>query len=446
MTLNNSGQQREMEDALASYSTPFKVLNTAEQSVQFSIEPQKGLTKRRYLWYSNGSLFDETLFDDTAESGIRLATTATGTDSARVHSSITGQYVAQTVAKPGMGLIFDEANVEIDENNRVSLTHGEIYAGAFWWDDVNDQIDTGIGYKWDSTGWYFFCKSQGDHLGNSPVPQSEFNIDTFDSDGPSGQVYNPANGYVYNWPYTWYNEGPFEAGILNPVTNVFEETNRFKVNGRPTTNTPNFPVQAVVRNDGTAQQLGVEFGGMQYSTYGGGIGSIEFRETDLSRVTEGQSYITPAKQLTNDSVDPALEPGVPLVSMQRETGGRDVAVAIQQLDIRPINDDIYVFQWDEWDPATALTGANFTDPVSTNSPDESKLKVDTSATDYTPTNAILRSMRFVEGGKKNQQSSAVTQRVDARVQIDATRIITAVTDGDATADVDPFIVKTEESF
>lgn len=98
-------------------------------------------------------------------------------------------------------------------------------------------------------------------------------------------------------------------------------------------------------------------------------------------------------------------------------------------------------------PFKAQTGANFTDPVSPNDPNESKVLVDTSATDYTPSStSILRSVRFFEGGKKNQTGQSGSQRVDARIEIDATRVITAVNDGDATADVDPFLVKTEESF
>jgi len=444
--MGNIGMQREVEEALASYSTPFKVLNTAEQNVQFSIDPNQGLTRRRYQWLSDGSLFDSTYFTEV-ESGIEVATGTGSTDEARIHSSISGQYVSQTLAKPGMGLYIDPANTTIDSNNFVSLTNGEIYAGAFWWDDVNDQVDTGIGFKWDTDGWKFFVKSLGDHLGDSPVPQSAFNIDKFDGDGLSGQIHDPPVGYVYNWPYTWYNEGPFEAGYLSKVQNQFEEALRFSTNG-PSTDTPNFPVQLVVRNAGDAQSLRTELGGMQYTTYGGGIEQIEFRETDETRITEGSNFLDLSKSLTENAVDPTAEPGRPLISIQREQGARDLAVAIEQIDTRPISDDIYVFQWDEFDPSTALTGEDFTDPVTPNNAGlETKVLTDTQATAYSPTNnTILRSVRLFEGGEKNKTGRQVTQRIDARLEIGATRVITAVNDGDATADVDPFFIKIEEAY
>lgn len=444
--MGNIGTQREVEEALASYSTPFKVLNTAEQEVQFSIDPNQGLTRRRYQWFSDDTRFDSTYFAEI-ESGIEVATGSGASDEARIHSAITGQYVSQTLAKPGMGLYIDPSHTTIDSNNEVSLTNGEVYAGAFWWDEANDQVETGLGFKWDTDGWKFFVKSLGDHLGDSPIPQSAFNIDSFDGNGPSGQVHDPPIGYVYNWPYTWYNEGPFEAGYLSKVQNQFEEALRFSTEG-PSTDTPNFPVQLVVRNAGDAEPLQVELGGMQYATYGGGIKQIEFRETDESRVTDGQSYLDLSKSITENAVDPSAEPGRPLISIQRESGAEDLAVAVQQIDTRPISDDIYVFQWDEWNPGSALTGETFNDPVSPNNAGlETKLLTDTQATAYSPSNqAILRSVRLFEGGEKNKTGSQVTQRVDARLEIGATRVITAVNDGDATADVDPFFVKIEESY
>jgi len=439
-----SGQQRETEEALASFSTPFNVLNVANQNVQFSISPDSGLTKRRYLWYSNGTRFDETFFT-SVEAGIEVSTGTNSTDEARIQSAIAGRYISQSLAKPGMGLSIDPSNTQIDDNNFVSLTNGEVIAGAFWWDDVNGQVDTGVGFKWDTDGWKFFVKSLGNHLGNSPIPQSEFNIDKFDSKGPSGQLHDPPIGYVYNWPYTWYNEGSFEAGYLSKVQNRFEEALRFSTDG-PSIDTPNLPVQLVVRNNGDAESLTAQLGGMQYSTYGAGVQDIEFRETDETRITNND-FIADTKAITENAIDPSAEPGVPLISIQRQAGERDLAVAIQQIEARPVNDDIYVFQWDEWNPDTALTGASFTNPVTINGSKESKTLTDTQATDYTPSStALLRSVRLFSGGTKNEVGAQVTQRIDARTSIDATRVVTAVTDGDQLADVDPIIVKMEESF
>jgi hypothetical protein len=109
--MGNIGKQREIEDALASYSTPFKSIKTSNQNVQFTIEPNKGLTKRRYLWYTNGTRFDGSFFSDAAE-GIRLETGSSGTDVARIKSGITGQYVSHSLGVPGMGLNVPEQYVD----------------------------------------------------------------------------------------------------------------------------------------------------------------------------------------------------------------------------------------------------------------------------------------------------------------------------------------------
>lgn len=439
------GSARQVEDALRTYSTPFNVLTTAAQNVQFSIDPQSGLTRRRYLWYSNGGLFDDALISQSP-TGLELGTRSGNDDIVRIHSAISGQYISQSLAKPGLGLEIDDSNILEDEHNQVYLDHGRIYAGAFWWDEANDQVDTGIGFRWDETGWYFFVKSDGQHLGDSPVPQGEFDLDPFDGTGPSGQTYFPPTGYVYNFPYTWYNEGPFEAGILNKVTNDFEEAVRLSVDG-PSTETPDFPVQLVVDDAGGTTPLSARLGGMQYATYGAGIDDVEFRETDIVRTT-ASSYIDQSYATTGSEIDPSAQPGRPLVSIRREPDARDLSVAVQQIDTRPVSDDIYVFQWDEWNPGTALTDASFGDPATpNNSGRESRLVTDTAATDYTPSqNSVLRSVRFFEGGQKNKTGTTVTQRVDARVVIGATRVVTAVNDGDSSAGVDPFLLKIEEFF
>ena len=445
--MSNTGYAKEFENALRTFSTPFNSNKIAKENVQLSVEPQFGLTKRRYSWYSNGNLFDETLFDDTVESGIRLQTTATSGDEARIKSSIAGLYIAQALAQVGVACIIDDNNVELDENNHSSLTHGEVYVGAFWWDDTNSEPYTGVGYKWDTDGWTFFVKSLGYHIGKSPIHQSEFGFDTFDGSGPSGNVIDPSDGYVWNWKYTWYNEGAFEGAVLNVIDNHIQTAVRDPIQGSPSTDVPNLPPQLVVRNAGTAEQLGVELGGMQYSTFGAGIDDVEFRRTEETRVTEGQSYISDPKNTTNDAIDPNAQPGVPLISVRRQSGYDSLAVRVKELNARPLNDDIYVFEWDEYNPSTALTGATFGSPQSVNLSGESRLVTDTSATDYTPSSdALLRSLHFMKGGQKNQESQEVTDISDIRVPSGATRVITAVYDGDTVADVDPIKVKLEESY
>lgn len=423
--------------------SPFGARKTAPQFTQLSIDPSQGLTRKRYGWWSNGTLFDETLFSDV-ESGIRLETTATGTDEARIRSAYPGQYISQSVAQPGLGLVVDDANVEIDASGNISLTHGEIHAGAFYWDDAGDAPDTGLGWTWDASGWEFFIKSLGSHIGPSPIPQTAFGIDRGDGNDWSGRLLDPSHGYIWNFPHTWYNEGPLSGAWVNPTNNHIEELVRGVVNGRPSVDTPNLPIQLVARNAGTGQSLGVELGGMQYSTYGSGRDDLERRGTDETRV--GDSLVTTQRTLTENAIDPTSEPGTPLISAQREAGREDLNLRSTRIRAKPVGGDIYIFAWDEYDPDTALTGASFTDPISPNNVGlESHIVTDTQATDYAPEVAVFRGIEPFDGGTGNNVS-AKDSDIDERIPIGATRVFTAVTEENANIDLKPIEVTFEEGY
>lgn len=424
--------------------TPFLSRRTAEQAVQFAVDPSEGLTRKRYGYFSNGTLFDTTNLSEV-EAGIRLETTATGTDTARLRSAVSGQYVSQSEAQPGVGVVIDESNVSIDTNGRASVSHGEVYLGSFDWDQDNNQVNTGLGFKFDSTGIEFFIKSLGDDIGPSPVPQAEWNVDPFDGTGPSEFTLDPADGYVYNFPYTWYNQGPLSAGLLNPDSNRLEIATIEKISARPSIDTPNHPTQVVVRNDGTAQTLGVEIGGMQFTTYGADLDDVPRRQTDETRITTN-NYISDTRGLTNNAVDPSSEPGKPLISFRRDPSEAETLnLRSNELEAKVTGGDIYVFIWDEYDEATALTGESFGSTVSLNNAgQESHLQTDTSATDYAPETAVVRGIQFFPGGG-GSNSQRGGENVDLRIPMQGTRIYTAVNDG-SNADVEPFVVGIEEGY
>jgi hypothetical protein len=97
----------------------------------------------------------------SVEAGIRLECNASN-DVARLRSAYPGQYVSQSLSQPGFGLIIDDQNVSISDRPEylASLSHGEVYAGAFFWDSANDRVDTGVGIKFDSSGIEYFVKSR----------------------------------------------------------------------------------------------------------------------------------------------------------------------------------------------------------------------------------------------------------------------------------------------
>jgi hypothetical protein len=423
--------------------SPFGARKTAPQFTQLSVDPSQGLTRKRYAWYSNGALFDATLVSEV-EAGIELATTATASDVARIRSAYSGQYISQSVAQPGLGLNVDPANVEVDDDGQISLTHGRIDGGAYYWDAENDEPYTGLGYTWDVDGWRFFIKSLGQHIGPSPIPQSEFGIDPGDGTGHSGRVINPANGYIFNWPFTWYNEGPLSGAWINPTSNHIEEQVRAAVQGRASFDTPNLPIQLVVQNNGTADTLTANLGGMQYSTYGAGRGDLNRRLTDETRI--GAGLIGDYRALSENAINPVAEPGVPLIAVQREPDRNDITVRNTRVDVQP-SEDVIVFAWDEFDPTTALTGADFTDPVSPNNAGrESHILTDTQATDYTPTTATFRGMEYFDGGQL-QKTDVSNTDIDLQLPLECTRVFTAVLGQDTNAaDVDPVKIRFEEAY
>lgn len=424
-------------------NSPFGGRKTAQQFVQLSIDPSQGLTRKRYGWYSDNELFSDDYFSEV-EAGISLETDATETAEARIRSSYPGQYISQALAQPGLGLIINSDNVVVDADGLISLTHGEVYGGAFYWDSENDQVHTGLGYKWDIDGWEFFVKSLGEHLGPSPVTQAEFGIDSGDGKGNSGQQINPAFGYIFNFPYTWYNEGPLSGAFINPKTNRIEEMVRVSIPNRPSLDTPNLPPQLVVRNNGTADPLNVELGGMQFTTYGASLDDVERRPTDETRELPS-GYVDETRVLTENGIDPTAGPGKPIVSFRREPGRESVNVRGSEVFGVAGSNDIWLFTWDEWEPETALTGADFTDPVSpNNSGKETHLLTDTQATAYSPTVATFRGMVFFEAGQGN--NVLVTEaEVDERLPLEATRIYTAVNTG-SSGELEPFKARIEEGY
>jgi len=432
--------------------TPFLANKTAEQSIDFDIDPSKGLTKKRYKWYSNNTLFDNTHFIDIA-GGIEVSTSSTGTDTARIQSNKAGQYRSQTLSVPGVGFTFNSSNnLTVAGDGTVSLDNGLVAIGAGWhagtnggWNVSTNDVITFLGFKIDTSGVQAVLVSNGTHQADSPVSQEDWNIDTLDGSGsnrknPSGLQFDPEKGYIWNGPYTWYNQGALVIGFVDKSLNKFIPVHRFEVDKEPSLDRPNLPTQLILDNDGDATSLTVDLGGMQYSRYGSGT-EASTRTTPTSRFTDS-NFVADSKVTNNNSLDARAEPGVPLVSVQSEQSIDDTVLTVPKFSTN-VNNDIYVLQWDEFNPGSALTGANFRDPHS-NLDAETKILVDTEASDYTPSSdAVFRGYDRIEGGNNDDVLGSAT--TDDTVPIGATRVITAVHDGSA-ADVTPIKVDVEEGY
>lgn len=420
-------------------TTPYGNTKTAEQEVQFSVDPSFGLTKGRVLWYSNGNRFNDTNFTEN-EGDISLTTTATGTDEARLHSAYSGQYVSHSQAQPGSSITVEPANYSIDGDGLVSLSHGILQAGVFWYDGTS--IENGILLEIDASSAKARTVNGGSDTGNSPVSQENWNIDPCNGSGPSGFQLDPGEGMLGNFIYTWYSKGNIYLAFIDDNSDSLVLAHEFDIDVTPSIGTPNLPVHTRIANDGTATAMEVRQGGLQFTLNGTDDGQVEERNTPVSTTTSG-STISDTRALTDGKIDPFSQPGVPLLSVKREAEYRSLRVRESEVFAEP-GGDIILFFWDEWDDSTALTGASFSEPIIDDDGKESRLLVDVSATDYTPTQSSFRGMTKIEGGNKNQVDPSTVLKED-KVPIDATRVVTAVNTGSGT-DVDPLISNYSEGF
>jgi len=442
---NNIGMSKEVGDALSEFATPFHAMKSAELDVQFAADPSYGLSKEGYAWYSNGVLFDETHFSESSGS-IDVETGANSDDIARIRSSYPGQYISHTLAEPGLGLIIPSEHLEYDSNNHVSLTHGEISAELVEWDKETQSGINALGLSFETDGVYVQIRRNNENV--AFVHQSDWNIDPMDGTGPSGRVFTPETGYIYNFPFTWYNQGALYIMINDAEVGRNIVVHREKIEGSPSLGTPNMPLQVSVENQGTADPLGARVGGMQFSTYGSGREPRQSRTTEESRTTGG-SYISETVTTTDNATDPFANAGSPLVAVRRDMSNlksrASLSVTIEDLFV-DVDQDVWLFVFDEYNAESALTGQNFTKPVSKNATDESRLETDTVATDYTPSNeSVLRGMSYVSAGKK--EIDVLTGDTRSRLPLESTAVVTAaLADGSNSTDAQPFLLTVREGF
>jgi hypothetical protein len=212
------------------------------------------------------------------------------------------------------------------------------------------------------------------------------------------------------------------------------------------------PVEVAVQNLDTAQPLGVNVGGMQWAAHGSSRlkGEEKGRTTEVSRIT-GSSFISDEVVLNNNEADPFAEPGVPLVSMRRDINDVESRTTLS-VDINDffanVSSDIWVFVFDEYDAENALTGQNFRETNVVQDGRESRIQVDTEATDYTPgENATLRGMAYIIGDKSSKQTQSITGDTTSRLPIEAAAVCTAVqATGSNSTGARPFTLTVQEGY
>lgn len=403
------------------FSTPFDVLKTAEQNVQLSVDPNQGLTRNRYAWFSNENIFDSTYFSNDPGM-ISISTGSGGSDTARIRSGYAGQYVSQAMAQPGHAVKIDSDNINIDSNGLVSLSHGNIKMGPFMHDGT--QPTEGFFIEYDTNGTRFVRVRNGTRV--TETPQEEWNRDTMTGEGgpdnPSGDQLDPSEMYIYNYPFTWYNSGRIAIGQSRvegfPKPQQIQIWHEYIPGGEPNINSANLPLQVVFDNDGTGNSLSGGIGGLQYSIYGG-EGPTEKRTTDL---IDNDVSIDVQR---NDPIDPAAQPGTPIFAVRREQGAKDLEAMIRDLEVVPGDGDIYFYFWYIWDDSL-LTDANFREPTTVNFSKETHIEVDTDATALDTSEAVNERVFRISGSKDNVKKDVFPEGTESRIPLEATAVLTAV--------------------
>lgn len=420
---------------LSRAETPFGALKSANQYVEFALDPSKGLTRKRYMWRSEGAIFDDTHFENTSVPGAINIEISSGSDDALLRSAFMGRYQSQSLAIPGQGVVIP--NVERSDG-LVSLPNGLVAVGAgihrdgqSGWHVASDSVSEFLGLVFDSDGANAVLISDGEHKAGSPVSQENWNIQTLKGN------FTAEKGYIYNQPYT----GALFVGLVDPAINRFVPLHKFEVDGEPSLSNPNLCPMVIVDGNSESGSVRADVGGLQYSRYGSGNPIGANRVTPVQRETSG-GFISSGATFNNNAIDARAEPGTPLVSFRRRDGNEGVPLRQEELNVST-GKEITVFFWDEYDPSTSLTGQNFRRPHSANDDKETKVDVDTEATDYSLTTAVhRRTIRFPAG---NEKKSLVRESVESRVPLDATRVVTGVYH-DSSTDVTPLAFEIKEGF
>lgn len=130
----------------------------------------------------------------------------------------------------------------------------------------------------DSNGFFFLYNKDGLNVGRRKAgvdfvtSNTQLNIDKLDGNGPSKVVYNPTNGYIHDIRFSWYGYGVIEYSISTQTKGGGAQTgvliHRMAVSNETSIASPNLPLRAEIRNNGTSGSNALYISGRQYSLIG----------------------------------------------------------------------------------------------------------------------------------------------------------------------------------
>jgi hypothetical protein len=227
-----SGSQTKplIADPSRQYSTQYKHSRVALPFSLFDGTNKYGFDSIIYGSSSNGS---GAITAVTSQSAIRLSTTATNGDRARIRSNM---YYRYQTGK--------QQNVKISG-----------YLSAFAanqikrWGNFDDSNGLFFAASGSNFGVYRRTSAIGSSLVENFVSQSSFNFDKFDGTGPSGITLDVTKNNLYEIRYQWLGVGNIEVYINNSLGHVV--TNIGTAKG-PYMQTAVLPIAAEIENTGAA--------------------------------------------------------------------------------------------------------------------------------------------------------------------------------------------------
>lgn len=348
--------------------TPFSELTTASKIPLIELKSIYGVSDLRDITETAGS----GSITHTGQEYL-VATTASGTDSAKLSSAERGRYVPGLAGETGIGVRLSSSTATGDQD--------------FKWGYYD--ADDGFFFGLDSTGVFAATMRAGTV---TKTYQSNWNIDTLDGTGPSGINLDLTEGHIFSVTYTWYGYGVIEFGVVEQKGTAGEAqstvipVHRFRDRtGRTSVANPNLHIRAEINNNGTAAAGSMYVAGRKYSLSG--------------------NY-APSRRLTSEhrfSINTSTT-FVPTISFRRKSGFAPTSVKLSNLDLVVGATSLWELRVD-----ATLTGASW-GSVSNIPASETSLEVDTSATAVSGGQKIEAG--FAASGVKSQLISANLKRLD----------------------------------
>ena len=382
-------------EALQPYATQFDDIKVQERNPIVDLNAINPLSELRESWQNATS-------DETEH---RLQTTADTDDIAYLTTNERGQYTAGYEAQAGMGVRVPN-----------SPTGDSIIRwGYFTTEDGTQQPKNGWFFGEDSDGVFVAEVRAGDI---EKVYQEDWNIDIADGSGdaevnPSGFGFRRDKGNIFQVEFVYYGYGPTKMQIL---TDDFGKVNlhKFRHSGQTSVTNTNLPLQAQIDSvSANSDDLDLYVGGRQFSIIGQ-------RTTSARRAGH---YVDSYSGIDDTQ-------WYPIMSVQLKDG-----TDIGSIDFRHVLADILSFETDtdnssyRWQVrrGAVLDQTTWQTPSShEDKPDETAMKVDTSATTIDQGSGATGVV--VDGGTLSSGGNNETniQGNDPSGQIAGTQVVTLV--------------------